>query len=143
MCKYRREAASRIHVTCPYKMQSQKRYKQQRQIIHRLLNRCQTGVSQYSDSTTGWMTRVRVPSRAQIFSLSYRIHTVSGLIKPPNKCKRGCFSPGVKRPVHEADNSPPSSVEVKNAWSYSSTPPYVMSWYLIKHKIRLRGFVLK
>jgi hypothetical protein len=23
----------------------------------------------------------------------------------------------------EADNSPPSSAEVKNAWSYNSTPP--------------------
>jgi hypothetical protein len=29
----------------------------------------------------------------------------------------------VKRPESEADHSPPSSVEVKNAWSYISTPP--------------------
>jgi hypothetical protein len=30
---------------------------------------------------------------------------------------------GKKRPGHEADYSPPSSVEIKNAWSYTSTPP--------------------
>jgi hypothetical protein len=28
----------------------------------------------------------------------------------------------VKRPAREADNSPPSSDEVKNAWRYTSTP---------------------
>jgi hypothetical protein len=30
---------------------------------------------------------------------------------------------GVKRLGHEADHSYPSSAEVKNAWSYTSTPP--------------------
>jgi hypothetical protein len=36
---------------------------------------------------------------------------------------RGCF-PGVKRPVHEFDQSIPSSVKkVKKEWNYSSTPP--------------------
>jgi hypothetical protein len=45
------------------------------------------------------------------------------------------LSPGVKRPRREADHSPPSSAEVKNAWSYTSTPPYVfMAWYLLKHR---------
>jgi hypothetical protein len=29
----------------------------------------------------------------------------------------------VKRPGREADHSPPSSAEVKNAWSYTFTPP--------------------
>jgi hypothetical protein len=37
----------------------------------------------------------------------------------------------VKRPGREADNSSASSAEVKNAWSYTSTPP-----------IRLHGAVL-
>jgi hypothetical protein len=37
----------------------------------------------------------------------------------------------VKRPEFEADHSPLSSAEVKNAWSYISTPP-----------IRLHGVVL-
>jgi len=30
---------------------------------------------------------------------------------------------GVKRPESEAGHSPPSSAEVMNAWSYTSTPP--------------------
>jgi hypothetical protein len=34
----------------------------------------------------------------------------------------GALSLGVKRPEHEADNSPPSNAEVKKAWSYTSTP---------------------
>jgi hypothetical protein len=43
------------------------------------------------------------------------------------------LSLGVKQPGHEADHSPPSSVEVKNVWSYTSTPPIhlhgvVLSW---------------
>jgi hypothetical protein len=38
---------------------------------------------------------------------------------------------GVKQLGCEVDHSPPSSAEVKNAWSYTSTPP-----------IRLHGTVL-
>jgi hypothetical protein len=40
----------------------------------------------------------------------------------------GAFS-GLKRPGREANSLPPSSAEVKNAWSYTSTPAYVfMTW---------------
>jgi hypothetical protein len=42
---------------------------------------------------------------------------------------RGSF-PGGK-----AYHSPPSSAEVKNAWSYTSTPQYIfMTWCLVKHR---------
>jgi hypothetical protein len=41
------------------------------------------------------------------------------------------FPGGVKRPGHETAYSSPSSSEVKNSWSYASTP-----------SIRLRGVVL-
>jgi hypothetical protein len=41
------------------------------------------------------------------------------------------LSLGVKRPRREADHSLPSTAEVKNAWSYTSTQP-----------IRLQGVVL-
>jgi hypothetical protein len=35
----------------------------------------------------------------------------------------------------ELDRSPPTSAEVKNAWSYTSTPPLVFkAWWLIKRK---------
>jgi hypothetical protein len=37
----------------------------------------------------------------------------------------------------------PSSAEAKNAWSYTSSLPYVfMAWCLIKHKNCLSGSVL-
>jgi hypothetical protein len=40
----------------------------------------------------------------------------------------------VKQPGFEADQSPPSSAEVKNVSSYTSTPQYVfMEWCLVKH----------
>jgi hypothetical protein len=32
------------------------------------------------------------------------------------------FFPGVKRPGHQVDHSPPSSTVVKSEWSYTSTP---------------------
>jgi hypothetical protein len=35
------------------------------------------------------------------------------------------LSLGVKRPGREAERSPPSRAEVKNAWCYASTLPYV------------------
>jgi len=35
----------------------------------------------------------------------------------------GAFSLGIKRPGREGNHSPPSSADVKNAWSYTSTPP--------------------
>jgi hypothetical protein len=43
--------------------------------------------------------------------------------------------PGVKRPGREVDNSPPSNVEVKKMWSYTSISSYVfMAWCLVKHR---------
>jgi hypothetical protein len=50
---------------------------------------------------------------------------------------------GVKRPGREADHSPPSSAEAKNAGTYTSTLQYVfMAWCLIKQFILLQGVVL-
>jgi len=42
-------------------------------------------------------------------------------------------SPGAKRPGREVDHSPPSSAEVKNAWSYTSTPSRLHD-VVLKHK---------
>jgi len=45
----------------------------------------------------------------------------------------GDLSLGIKRPGYEADHSPPSSAEVKNAWSCISTSQYaLMAWCSIK-----------
>jgi len=39
--------------------------------------------------------------------------------------------------------TPPSSAEIKNAWSYTSTPQYAFTAsYLIQHWIRVDGAVL-
>jgi hypothetical protein len=55
--------------------------------------------------------------------------------QPPIQCVRGALSLGVKRPGRDADHSSPSSAEVKNAWSYTSTPQYVfIAWCLVKHR---------
>jgi hypothetical protein len=47
------------------------------------------------------------------------------LLGPPGLLPNGYHGslPLVKRPGREFDHSPPSSVEVKNEWSYTSTPP--------------------
>jgi hypothetical protein len=77
---------------------------------------------------------------------------------PPNDAKNSTFnehfmkSPGKARFViptisllrREADHTLPSSVEMKNARSYTSTPQYVYvftAWCLIKHGIYLHGVV--
>jgi hypothetical protein len=55
----------------------------------------------------------------------------------------GAPSLGVKQPGREADHSPPSSAEVKNAWSYTSTPQYLfMGWCLVKHRDNFTFFYL-
>jgi hypothetical protein len=43
--------------------------------------------------------------------------------QPPIQWLPGALSLGVKRLGRGADHSPPASAEVKNAWSYTSTPP--------------------
>jgi hypothetical protein len=66
-----------------------------------------------------------------------------GSSQPPIQWISGALSSGVKRSGHEDDYSPPSSAEVKNAWSYTSTRLYVfMAWYLIKRRTRLHSVVL-
>jgi hypothetical protein len=54
-----------------------------------------------------------------------------GPAHPPIRWVPGTLSLGVKWPGLEADHSHPSSAEVKNVWSYTSTSP-----------IHLHGMVL-
>jgi hypothetical protein len=54
------------------------------------------------------MTGVRFPAEARIFLFTTASRPAMGFTQP--------LIPGVKRPELEADNSPPPSVEVKNAW---------------------------
>jgi hypothetical protein len=55
---------------------------------------------------------------------------VLGRIQPPFHWVPGAVTPELKRPGREADHSPTPNAEVKNAWSYTATPP-----------IRLHGVV--
>jgi hypothetical protein len=47
--------------------------------------------------------------------------------QPPIQWVPGALSPGVKRQRREADDSPPTSAEVKTMWTYTSTP-HTPSW---------------
>jgi hypothetical protein len=67
-------------------------------------------------------SRFRFPAGAGNFSLHHRVQNGSGAHPASYPMgTRGSFS-GVKRPEREADHLPQSSAEVKNAWSYTSTP---------------------
>jgi len=46
-----------------------------------------------------------------------------GPTQPPMQQIPGALSLAVKRPGREAEQSPPRSAEVRNAWNYTSTPP--------------------
>jgi hypothetical protein len=66
-----------------------------------------------------------------IFLSTTASRSALGPIQPPTQWVLGALSLGEKRPGRETDHSNPSSAEVKNAWSYTSTLP-----------IRLHGVVL-
>jgi hypothetical protein len=62
-------------------------------------------------------------------------HRVQGPTQLPIQWIAGTLSLGVKRSVCEADHLPPCSAEIKNVWSYTSTPKYVfMAWCVLKHR---------
>jgi hypothetical protein len=54
-----------------------------------------------------------------------------GASQPPNQWYQRVLTPEIKRPGREAANPLQYSAEVKNAWSYTSTP-----------SLRLHGVVL-
>jgi hypothetical protein len=68
---------------------------------------------------------VRIPVGSNMFSVACR--PALGPNQPPNQWVLGALSPGVKRPGHEADHSPPTSAEVKKTWIYTTTP-HTSSW---------------
>jgi hypothetical protein len=63
----------------------------------------------------------------------------------PIQCVPGALSLGVKWQGREADHSPPSSAEMKNAWCYASTPQYAfMVWCsVLKHRDNLICAIVK
>jgi hypothetical protein len=63
---------------------------------------------------------VRVPVGAGFISA---LHSVDSFRGPSGLLSNWAISLGVKRPGRETDHSPPTSIEVKNTWIYTSTPP--------------------
>jgi len=65
-----------------------------------------------------------IPGRES--NTNFPFATASGMVleptQPPIQWEAWALTPGVKRPGSETDHSPPPSAEVKNAWSYASTP---------------------
>jgi hypothetical protein len=56
----------------------------------------------------------------------------------------GGLIPGAKRPGRESDYSHLSNAEVKNTWSYTSSPQYVfMVWCLLKNKDNFALLILR
>jgi hypothetical protein len=68
-------------------------------------------------------SRVPIPARAGIFLFTTASRTALVPTQPPIQRKLGVLSVGVKRPGHEADHSPPSSVEVKEWVELNFTSP--------------------
>jgi hypothetical protein len=69
----------------------------------------------------------------RIFLFTTASRPALGHTQPPIQWVRGALFLGVKRSGREGDYSPPSSAEIKNAWSYTSTPQYAfMAWCSIK-----------
>jgi hypothetical protein len=77
----------------------------------------------YSVGLRAGQSGVRIPTTES--------RSVLGPTQPPIQWLPRVLYLGVKWPGREAVQSPPSGAEVKNAWSYTSTPP-----------IRLHGVVL-
>jgi hypothetical protein len=63
---------------------------------------------------------VRFPAGTRDLFYSTAFRPALGPAQPPIHCVSGTVSPGL-----QADHSPPSSTEVKNTWSWTSTLPYV------------------
>jgi hypothetical protein len=53
------------------------------------------------------------------------------------------LSPGVKWPEDGADNSTPSSVEIKNVWSFTSITPIHLHGMVLKHRDNYFTFISK
>jgi hypothetical protein len=80
------------------------------------------------------MIGVRVPAGAGNFSLLHRLQNGSGATRALIQWVPRDLPLGVKLPGLGADHSPPSSAEIRNAWSYTSTPPIHLNGVVIDEK---------
>jgi hypothetical protein len=123
-------------------------FKNFQNMIERVTLRSGTGESTESVVMVIW-THKRGPlgigTSPRIWRLWFKSHQVNemffittvsrpsvGRTHPPIHWVLGGPFFGVERPGRGADSSPPSSTKVKNAWSYTSTHPYVIALCLVK-----------
>jgi hypothetical protein len=73
----------------------------------------------------GWMSGVQFPVGAMMACFLFATASRPDLepTQPPFRWVMDVLTPEVQRPGREADHSPSISAQVKNAWSYTSTPP--------------------
>ena len=76
----------------------------------------------------GW-SGFRIPIAARDFSPLQNVQTGSGAHPAPFLMTTGVLPREKKRSGHKINLSPPSSAEVTNQWSYTSTPPFMPSWH--------------
>jgi len=69
-----------------------------------------------------WTTGVQFPAMATVTLFAPTSKPALGSTHHLTQWVTHALSSGVKRPRHEAHHSHSSAVEVKNAWSYTSTP---------------------
>jgi hypothetical protein len=87
----------------------------------------------YYSVHTDWMIGCSSPGRGWEFFSSSESRQALGPTQPPIQWVTGVSPLGVKRPGRETDHSPPSSAEVNNSWSCTSTPQYAfMAWCSVK-----------
>jgi hypothetical protein len=94
-------------------------------------SRIQAGIAQSVGTT--FRAQVSIPDRDNDdrFLLSTASRPTLGPTQPLTQWVPGVLTTGAKQPGRQADHSLKSSIEVKNTWSYTSTPP-----------VRLHGVVL-
>jgi hypothetical protein len=82
---------------------------------------------EYLSIATGYGLRGRGSSVGRINNFNFFIspRPVLGSTQILIQWVGGAFSPGVKRQGREAENSTPTSAEIKNTCIYASTPAYV------------------
>jgi hypothetical protein len=91
------------------------------------------GIAQWYSAglRSGW-SEVRVPAWAWNFSPHHCVQTGSGAHPASYPVGKGTLSLGIKRPGRKANHSPRSSAKVKNAWSYTSTPPILLHGVVLR-----------
>jgi hypothetical protein len=97
--------------------------------------RLQTHFS-YCHDSTGFWSGVRVPVGAGNFSLHHSVQTGSEAQPASYSMDNRCSFPGGKAAGREADHSPQSSAEVKNAWSCTFIPQYA---FMARCSVKAQG----